>query len=281
MIIVISLMGMIIISFLVFIYFAAPRKASIEIRKSFNKLKFAHRGVYNNTDIPENSIAAFKIAVEKGYGIELDIRLTKDSEIVVFHDDSLTRMCKVKEDVSSLTLDELRKLYLLDSKEQIPTFKEFLELVNGKVPLLIEYKTGLPGESASLICSKAEALLYKYSGSYFIESFNYMVLEWYKLNKPQIMRGQLAMGLQCYIPAMGKTAARRIPLRRRKMMSYLLYNYRSRPNFIAYRWQDINFMVKLNKLLGAKIACWTVTSKEIEIALLQKYDSVIFEQYLA
>ncbi|MBI9107797.1 MAG: hypothetical protein JEZ04_13705 [Spirochaetales bacterium] len=281
MVVAVCLIGMTIVSFLAFIFLTAPRRASRGSEIKFDKLKFAHRGMYNNTDVPENSLAAFKIAVEKGYAIELDIRLTKDNEIVVFHDDSLKRMCQIEEAVSSLTLNELRKLYLSGTKEQIPTFKEFLKLVDGKVPLLIEYKAGMPGSNASTICTLAEALLSKYSGSYFVESFNYNVLEWYKLNKPEIMRGQLSMGLQCYVPAIGKAAAEKIPLRRRKMMTYLLYNYKSRPNFIGYRWQDINFMVKLNKLLGAKIACWTVTSKETEEKLLQKYDSVIFEQYLS
>lgn len=280
MVISICVTGMIMASFLVFIFLTAPKRAFQGTERKLDENKFAHRGLYNNEDIPENSLAAFKLAVEKGYGIELDIRLTKDNEIVVFHDDSLKRMCKIEEDVSFLTLDELRELYLLDTKVQIPTFKEFLDLVDGKVPLLIEYKTGMPGVNTSPLCTLAEEFLSEYSGSYIIESFDYMVLEWYKFNKPEIMRGQLAMGFHCYIPALGKAAAEMIPLRRRKMMSYLLYNYKGRPNFIAYRWQDINLMVKLNRFLGAKVACWLVTSKETEEKLLQKYDSVIFEQYL-
>lgn len=272
------LIGLPLLAVLALLYMTSPRKSNN--LKNFPS-KFAHRGLFNNEDIPENSMAAFKKAIDKGYGIELDIRLTKDLHLVVFHDDTLARLCKQIVKVDSLTLAELKKFTLLDSKHTVPTFAEFLTTVNGQVPILIEFKTELPGLDPSVICAKAAEMLSDYSGEYYIESFDYNVLKWFKNNQPHVVRGQLAMGTQCYIPALGKAHAEKIPLRRRKMMSYLLYNFKSRPHFIGYRYQDIHSIVKLNKVLGAKIACWTVTNKEIGDTLLQQYDSIIFEQYLA
>ena len=269
--------GIAMICCLIILYMIYPQRTNNN--QSFAK-NFAHRGIFNNVDVPENSILAFKKAINKGYGIELDIRLTKDHQLVVFHDNSFKRMCHQIVDVNALTLSEIRELRLLDTDQKIPTFEEVLLLVNCKVPLLIEIKTELPGLDVNMICEKAAELLSKYSGEYYIESFDYNVLKWYKKNQPNIKRGQLAMGFKCYIPAMGKELAEKIPLRRRKMMSHLFYNFKSRPHCVAYRYQDIGFIVKVIKFLGAKVFCWTVIKKEVGEDLLQKYDAIIFEQYL-
>lgn len=101
----------------------------------------AHRGVHNNKDIPENSMLAFSKAIEKNYAIEFDIEITKDDKLIIHHDDSLFRMTGVNRKVEDMTLDEIRKLNLLGTNEKIPTFKEVLDLVNGKVFLDIEVKS--------------------------------------------------------------------------------------------------------------------------------------------
>ena len=281
----ISLIVLAIIIFLLiisFIYLIAPKKASKRSEFKLNQVKFAHRGYHNlENNVPENSLIAFKKAIDLGYGIELDIRETKDKEIVVFHDDNLKRMCFVNKLVEELSLKEIKELKLLDSSETIPTIKEVLELINGRVPLLVEYKAHLPGDNCLELCIKANSILSDYQGSYCIESFNYRVLNWYKKNKPEILRGQLSMGMQCYDVALGKEEAKKLPMKNRRMVTYLLCNFIGRPNFISYRWQDINFIVKLNKILGAKIACWTVNEKSSGERLLIEYDSIIFERYLA
>ena len=102
---------------------------------------YAHRGLHNlNEGVPENSMKAFRLAVEKGYGIELDVQLSADGIPVVFHDNTLARMCGVNRRVRELTLAELKALSLGGTKEQIPTFQEFLEMVDGRVPLIVEIK---------------------------------------------------------------------------------------------------------------------------------------------
>lgn len=276
-------LGCLLILFLIIsLYLIAPKKPNKKNNDKIDQIKFAHRGLHDaKNNIPENSMAAFKKAVESGYGIEMDIRETKDKKIVIFHDDSLKRMCNIDNEVNELTFDELQKFTLQETNEKIPTFEEFLKLVNGKVPLLIEYKSNLYGEKCKAFCERANAILKKYQGDYIIESFNYSILGWYRKNMPNILRGQLGMGMQCYDVALGKERSSKIPMKNKRRISQLLGNFIGRPNFISYRWEDINFVVKLNKFLGAKIACWLVTDKDSADKLLKKYDCIIFERYLA
>ncbi len=247
--------------------------------------KYAHRGLFDNAgQAPENSMKAFEAAIESGYGIEMDIRLTKDGKVVVFHDDTLARVCGFKQPVDTLTLAELKELRLLGTEERIPEFGEFLSLVKGRVPLLVEFKTGLPGVSktrADTLCQAAMELLDAYPGSFVIESFDYLILAWFKVHRPGIMRGQLGMGLQCYVPALGKQGADAIPSYRQKMLSWLLYNHVGRPHFISYRFQDAGFGIATCRTLGAPIAVWTVKTAEDSVRLLKQYDAVIFEGFPA
>lgn len=281
-IVAIALACLVIALLLIFIYLISPGRKSKQITSCIDKVKFAHRGIHNNKEnTPENSVAAFKKAIDLGFGIELDIRETKDNVIVVFHDDTLKRMCNDDRRVDELTLDQLQQCSLLKTNEKIPTLIDVLTLVNGKVPLLVEYKVSLPGSPCESVCIRANELLKTYNGQYAIESFNYLVLDWYKKHVPHILRGQLGMGMQCYDVALGKEEAKKISMHKRRMVTYLLCNYIGRPHFISYRWQDINFSVRFNKILGAKIACWTVTNKKDNDRLLETYDSVIFEGYLA
>lgn len=261
-----------------YLFLIAPALVKKNHKQILPSRHFAHRGVYDNLKVPENSLTAFKMAVDKGYGIELDIRLTKDGEVVVFHDDGLKRLCGMNAMVSNLSLAELNEYRLLTTDERIPTLIEVLNLVNGKVPLLVEYKTGLPGNNVDSICEKAENLLAKYQGSYIIESFDYQVLAWYRKHKPAISRGQLSMGFDCFTKALGK-AADLIPVKRRKMISGLTCNYLGRPDFISYRWQDIGFTAKLCQKLGAKLVCWTPNNKADAEKLLSKYDGIVFEHF--
>lgn len=124
---------------LAILYMIAIAPARRPLGEPFVSTKYAHRGLHDK-ELPENSLAAFGAAVDRGFGIELDVRLTKDGVLVVFHDDTLTRMCGVDKRVSELTLDEIKELKLAGSEYGVPTLEEFLDCVGGKVPLLIELK---------------------------------------------------------------------------------------------------------------------------------------------
>jgi glycerophosphoryl diester phosphodiesterase len=245
--------------------------------------RFAHRGLFNNTKgIPENSLVAFSRAIDKGYGIELDVRLTKDGQLVVFHDPGLARMCSLPKAVEALTAEELRSLRLLGTDSTIPTFAEVLALVDGKVPLLVEIKTGLPGAAdVSSLCQRIASALDGYTGPYYIESFDHLVLAWFRRHRPAVVRGQLGMGFHCYVPALGKKAASLIPWHRRIMLSWLLYNYRGRPHFISYRHQDTHVGVRLCKRAGAPLCAWTILSADEAASIRNLYDGIIFEQFEA
>ncbi len=137
---------------------------------------YAHRGLHNNkTEAPENTLAAFRKAVEAGYGIEMDIQLTKDKVPVVIHDYTLKRVCKKDVRVDSLTLKELRQYTVCKSKEKIPTLAEVLKLVDGRVPLIVEFKV----EATDLsLCEVAPPMLDQYKGVWCMESFNPLCVWW-------------------------------------------------------------------------------------------------------
>ena len=134
----INIFTVILVLFLIYIFMIAPKMINRVDRTPFYGRHYAHRGLFdNNSDAPENSLAAFQKAVDAGYGIELDVQLSKDNKLVVFHDATLKRMCGVDGKVWEYTLAELKQFKLANSNETIPTFEEFLEVVDGKVPLIL------------------------------------------------------------------------------------------------------------------------------------------------
>lgn len=157
----------------------------------FNKYKnqiIAHRGIHDNIKIPENSLKAFEIAINKNIPIELDIHLTKDNELIVFHDDNLKRMTNIEKNIEELTTDEIKKYKLLNTKEKIPTLIEVLNLVKGKVLIDIEIK------GKKRIKKLIETLLKKlknYSGEIIIKSFNPKIVKELKQAKTNYPIGLL------------------------------------------------------------------------------------------
>ena len=183
---------------------------------------YAHRGLWDSLN-PENSLAAASLAIKYGYGIELDVHLSADGHVVVFHDATLTRMCGVDKKISALTLAELKKLRLLDTQYTIPTLDEFLMLVDGKVPLLIEIKGDGKDEK---LCRTLAERLDVYSGAFAIQSFNPRHLAWFKSYRPRFARGQLVSGFK-------RGSSSKKGAFSRFARSALLTNVISRPDFIS------------------------------------------------
>ena len=150
----------------------------------------AHRGYHNNKKgIPENSVLAFKKAIDNNYLIELDVRLTKDQKLVVFHDDNLKRVCGVNKRVKDLTYRELLKYNLFDTTLKVPLFSDVIKLVNGRVPILIETKYhNRYGVLEKILINE----LSNYKGLYAIQSFYPMSLLWLKRNTKDIPIGLLS-----------------------------------------------------------------------------------------
>ena len=126
------------------LYAIAPGKYTEGAEKPFVNRNFAHRGLHSKKpNVPENTMPAFLAAAEKGYGIELDVQLTADDEVVVFHDHDLKRACRRQKKICDLTYAELKEIPLFGSFERVPRFADVLAAVNGRVPLIVELKDGL------------------------------------------------------------------------------------------------------------------------------------------
>ena len=258
-----SLAGLAALGGLVFL--VAPGRASKKDKKPFMYKNFAHRGLHKkDKTVPENSLAAFERASSYGYGIELDVQLSKDGQVVVFHDDTLNRVCGVDSRVDEKTYDELSKISLCGTTQTIPLFSEVLKTVRGRGPLIVELKNGKRNEER---CEKTYALLEKYSGEYCIESFNPFIVRWFKKDAPEVIRGQLANPPKDYNGEVGPITA--------VILGNCLLNFLSRPQFIAYKITPKPFTVKLCEALGAMKVAWTSHDWVNE----KFYDAVIFEFY--
>ena len=237
--------------------------------RKYSSVKFAHRGLHGD-GIAENSLSAFKAAVDAGFGIELDVRLSRDGVLVVFHDDDLKRICGDERRVDEVDLAELSKMSLSGTEDGVPTLAEVLELVDGRVPLLVEIKE----LSGSAVSTEAAKMLADYKGDFIVESFNPLSLKNFKKALPGVPVGILSMKFE---------RDERFAIRVRNfLLGAMLTNFLCRPNFIAYQNEGGNrFAVKLlGGVFGAPRFAWTVRSEEEEIAAKKRgFDSVIFENY--
>lgn len=254
-----------------YLFLIAPRLFARPDASALMGLYYAHRGLHDNkSEAPENSMASFKKAVDAGYGIEFDVQLTRDRIPVVFHDETLNRVCGVSGNVRDYTFEELQAFPLLASEERIPKFEDVLALVGGRVPLIVEIKIH---ENADEVCSRADALLKNYTGPYCIESFHPLAVKWYKKNRPEVIRGQLS----CCFSKPGK----REPFSR-MLVHYLLTNVLTRPDFIAYDHMHKSNISRVlcRVLFRALSVAWTVKSQQQLDACKDDFDLFIFEQFI-
>lgn len=255
----------------VYLFLIAPRLAARPDAAHLLGWHYAHRGLHDNkTCAPENSMPAFRKAVDAGYGIELDVQLTRDRIPVVFHDETLERVCGVQGNVRDYTFEELQQFTLCKSDERIPLFADVLRLVDGRVPLIVEIKIH---ESASVVCSAADALLAQYKGAYCIESFHPAAVRWYKKNRPQIVRGQLSANFN--------KPGKREPFVQ-TLVHYLLTNCICRPDFIAYDHRSKGNLSRLvcRRLFRALSVAWTIRSAKELDAAKNDFDLFIFEGFV-
>ena len=244
----------------------APGQAAESKKAPFLGRNFAHRGLHSeDQSVPENSLEAFARAAEAGYGMELDVQLSKDGQVVVFHDDTLDRACGVAARVDELDYAELQKLSLFGTEHRIPLFTDVLALVNGRTPLIVELKNGYRNNE---LCEKTWDLLRKYPGAYYIESFNPLIVAWFRFHAPTVLRGQLSQLPEEYIRGGRKIAEALV-------LGNTLLNVAGRPQFIAYRIGPKPLAVRFVEALGAMPFGWTSHSRDSEAGR----DAVIFEYY--
>lgn len=243
----------------------------IQCRSGHPKLKalqgwaYAHRGLHGN-GVPENSMEAFRLAKEAGYGVELDVHLMADGNLAVIHDASLLRTAGVDVQIEDLTTEQLEEYSLEGTEERIPEFQQVLDLFDGKAPIIVELKA-VSGSIAAL-CSAVCKTLDNYSGDFCIESFDPRCVMWLKKNRPDLIRGQLSENFFA-------SAKSKLPWYLKLSLTCHLMNFLIRPDFIAYRFSDRkrldNFLCR--KLWGAQGVAWTLKTKE-------EYDAAIKEGWL-
>lgn len=270
--------------------------------------RMALQGGYGTTDVvgplaPENTCAAFAAACEAGYGIELDIQLTRDGKVVVVHDADLMRVAGDPRRIEDLSYDELSRIALFpgskpgDSRalplpgsdevpplvttpdnapegyyQHVPLFSDVLKVVNGRVPIIVEYKLNdLNWDEKSVeLMTQGDKLLQAYEGAYVIESFHPGAVNWYKKNRPEVCRGQLAEDTRFKASEAGQWFAGK-----------LAFNWLSRPDFIAFDWHGGNSpQMKAARAMGAIPVSWTVRSSEELEQCDAWFDYHIFESFV-
>jgi glycerophosphoryl diester phosphodiesterase len=232
----------------------------------------AHRGLHDAAaGIPENSLAAMVEAIDAGFAIELDVRLSTDDEVVVFHDSDLKRMTGTEGAVRDRTRSELSKLRLADSRETIPALADLLALVDGRVPLLVEMKK--LGEPDSPLEPAVWQLLEHYRGPYAVQSFEPLSIAWFAVHAPQVVRGQIARKHTIHDP--------QVRPQRGAMLQRLMFAYAGRPDYIVYSVRDLPYPpVAAARSTGLPVMGYTVTSAQQALELQPHLDNMIFEGFL-
>lgn len=247
---------------LVYLFLVFPRLSRRDAAAALSR-DYAHRGLHEN-GIDENTLPAFEAACEAGYGIELDVQLASDGEVIVLHDYDTERICGEKYAVSDTDSRTLASLTTANGSH-IPLFRDVLMTVGGRVPLLIELK----GESFdTALCGAVHELLKGYGGEYCVESFNPMLLRAFKRSEPKTICGILSCDMR---EMKGMNAFLRF------LLQNLLLNFLARPDFVAYKHGDRCFSASFCRFLGAKLFLWTPRGEKECSDAKEKADAIIFE----
>ena len=251
--VIVWIFAVLLILYLVLLLLLRCRKGN-ETWAKLKPQRYAHRGYHDKPTIPENSMPAFRRAIEHGWGAELDVHLLRDGTLAVFHDSDLKRCANVEGQIEDLDLEGLRKLRLEGTDEQVPLFDDVLALFEGKQPLIIELKTakGNHRALAEAVCRRLDS----YTGDFCIESFDPFAVADVRKLRPGICRGQLSMNFL--------KEPSGLPWYQRFLMTNVLLNWYTRPDFLAYQFSDRdNFCLDLaRRVWGVQEVSWTIRSAE-------------------
>lgn len=223
---------------------------------------YAHRGLHG-AGVPENSRAAFAAAVAAGHGIELDVQRSSDGQPVVFHDDTLDRLTAQTGPVARLSTAQLGAIALAGTAETIPTLRQVLAAVNGRVPVLIEIKSDR-GSRVAAQCLAVRRVLEGYTGPHAVMSFDPRVSRWYWQNSPHTVRG--------LVVSEGEDRALPGKLRRHRAL------WHARPDFLAYDVRDLpSRFAAAQRRRGLPVVTWTVRTAEHRERAADHADAPVFE----
>ncbi len=263
------ILAVVIVAVLLWLWAIAPQLPRADF-SSFAAYDYAHRGLHDKErGVPENSLKAFDLAVRGGFGMEFDLQLTKDGQVVVHHDLTIQRTCGVDRNINEMTYEELSGYRLFGTEERIPLFAEVLKLVNGRTPLIIELKSYDRQEE---LCQKTVDLLKGYSGLYCVESFDPRIVRWFREHRPQVVRGQL----MCRRPQENMSALADFVGRN------LMTNFYTRPHFEAYDFHTRrNLSLRsARRVFGMQEVSWTLRSLEDYRVAKGEGCLCIFENFL-
>lgn len=223
---------------------------------------YAHRGMHDG-GVPENSRSAFASAVMAGYGIELDVQRSSDGTPVVFHDDTLDRMTAETGPVAKRSAAQLGAVSLAGTTQTIPTLRQVLADVGGRVPVLIEIKSDRDTRIAAL-CLAVRRVLEGYRGPHAVISFDPRVSRWYRKYSPHTVRGLSITE--------GEDRALAGKLRRRLAL------WHAGPDFLTYDVRDLpSRFASAQRRRGLPIVTWTVSQAEHRQRAEEYADADIFE----
>ena len=227
---------------------------------------FAHRGLHNGKDIPENTLLAFHTAIEHGYDLECDIQLTKDKKIVVFHDEYMKRLCNVDKRVQNEDYEDIKGYSILGTNETMPLLTDLLESIPKTTKLLIELK---PHKNKKEVVSAFLELMENYSNTYAIHSFDPGIVYQFKKQNPTIIRGQIAEKFK------GKKGILY------RLAGLMIFNPITKPDWINYGIKDLpNKHCDRLKAKGLTILSYTARNEE-EFKMVKKhYHNAVFEHFL-
>lgn len=253
-----------------FTYYSAYYSSKRIKHKEWLRGHFAHRGLYDRSQtIPENSLAAFQKAVENGYGIELDIQMSQDGKVYVFHDDDLTRMTGVNGLLEERSDDQLKSLRLANTQEPIPLLSEVLSLVKGSVPLLIEFKTT---QRRTQVVRQTLDLIKDYPGEFAFCSFDPLILLELKKQDPTQIRGlnmEYSLNKKQYA------------LFQRLVLHFGFLNFLIKPDYLSIDYLFVSMTYQFNRMLFKSFGMkWAIPTQAIEDQLIGSCETVIFEHYL-
>lgn len=242
---------------------AAPDPARVGFLYSHD---IAHRGLWGGP-VPENSLAAARAAIQGGFGIECDVRLSRDGTVMVFHDADTGRLTGRSGSIANMATHDIQSLRLGGGEERVPTLAQFTGLIAGRVPLLIEIKTDTLAQTAPL-CLAVRRVLEGYRGPVAVMGFNPEVGRWFLNHAPKIVRGLVMTEHR-------ESRGRAI----RDAITRRLAVKRARLDFLGY---DVRFLPSsLPAALRAKglpVVSWTVRSEADRAAAAAYADRPIFER---
>lgn len=227
--------------------------------------KYAHRGLHGD-GVPENSMAAFRAALDAGYGAELDVHLLKDGGLGIMHDWNLERTTGAAGTMEQLTTQELPNYHLEGTQETIPTLQQVLDLFQGKAPLIIELKPGK--DNYAQLTQRVCEVLAQYDGPYCLESFDPRCIRWLRKHRPDLIRGQLS---EDFLKKKGGP----LPWILKFLLTYFLENFWIRPDFIACEFANRNTWNSrfIRRFWHVQGVTWTLKTQE-------EFDQAVKEGFL-